>query len=250
MLRYFSRFRHAAAFSAMLLGAPMLTSASDIVPDDLITGSSQTTPWLVCDQDTPTSVATLDAGGCAYRATPAEPGITYRMSGASVLALVTACSNGGSGGASVGGDSDTDNNTTVETLGTRTILSNDFDFPQVTEVADGFQVTIPEGPLPDFPARRVLSAGTGNAITFGDPVVLKYSMYSWATGALVESSDDFDEAVTIVAGATDGVPEYLSSSVLGRNVGDRLEIIFEAGMADLPDYLDNTDAYVVVLDLM
>jgi len=50
------------------------------VSDDLITGSSETTPWLVCDSDTPTSVARLDEGGCAYRETPADPGITYRMS--------------------------------------------------------------------------------------------------------------------------------------------------------------------------
>lgn len=82
MIQYFTKIHHAAMISALLLvGIPMLSSASeDIVSDDLITGSSQTTPWLVCDEDTPTSVATLDAAGCAYRTTPAEPGITYRMS--------------------------------------------------------------------------------------------------------------------------------------------------------------------------
>lgn len=167
---------------------------------------------------------------------------------AGLLALVTACSNGGSGGASVGGSGS--DNEQVPTGGTRTISSVDFSFPQVTEVADGFEVTIPDGPLPEFSAVTELSAGTGNAIGYGDPVVLKYSMYSWSTGELVESTDDFDEALTIIAGATDGVPEFLSDSITSRNIGDRLELVFEAGMSDLPVYLDNTDAYVMVLDLM
>jgi len=141
--------------------------------------------------------------------------------------MISACSNGGSGGDS--GDGDV--NTPAETLGTTNVVSNDFSFPAVSESADGMQVTIPEGPLPDFPARRALSSeGTGDTITFGDPVVLKYNMYSWTTGELVESTDNFDEALAISAGAAQGVPEYLSNSVLGRKVGDRLQVIFNAEM--------------------
>ena len=75
-------------------------------------------------------------------------------------------------------------------------------------------------------------------------------MYSWSTGELVESTDSFDEPVTLRAGVNEGVPEYLSNSLLGRNVGDRLQLVFETGMEDLPGYLDSADAYVLIVDLI
>lgn len=75
-------------------------------------------------------------------------------------------------------------------------------------------------------------------------------MYSWTSGELVETTDAFDEPITIEAGVTEGVPDYLSKSLLGRNLGDRIQVVFEAGMEDLPGYLDNSDAYVLVIDLI
>lgn len=55
--------------------------SQNLVSDDLITGSNQTTPWQVCDTDSlAVDVTALDAGGCAYRTTPAVAGVTYRMS--------------------------------------------------------------------------------------------------------------------------------------------------------------------------
>ncbi len=55
--------------------------AQGLVSDDLITGSSFTTPWQVCTTDSlAVDVTLLDAGGCAYRETPATPGATYKMS--------------------------------------------------------------------------------------------------------------------------------------------------------------------------
>ena len=55
--------------------------AQDLISDDLITGSSFTTPWQVCTTDSlAVDVSLLDAGGCAYRETPASAGIVYRMS--------------------------------------------------------------------------------------------------------------------------------------------------------------------------
>lgn len=167
---------------------------------------------------------------------------------AGLIAFLGACSNGGSGGSSSGADEVTD--TTAETLGSTTIVQNDFSFPEVAEANGGFELTIPDGPAPEFPARRELAAGTGSTIGFGDPVVLKYSMFSWSTGELVESTDDFDQAFSVDAGLSQGIPEYLSSSLPGRNVGDRLQLVFNAGMEDLPSYLDNTDAYVLVVDLL
>jgi len=54
--------------------------AQSLVKDDLITGSKETTPWVICDSDAPADVTTLDAGLCAYRTTPVQAGVTYRMS--------------------------------------------------------------------------------------------------------------------------------------------------------------------------
>jgi len=159
---------------------------------------------------------------------------------ASILVLLSAC--GGSGGSSVGSNAGNG-------AGSSTIISNDFTFPAVA-AANGMLSEVPTGSKPAFPARRMLSAGSGSAVEYGDPVVLSYNMYSWSTGELVESTADFEEPVTVQAGVTEGIPDYLSNSLLGRNIGDKMQIIFQPGMEDLPDYLDDTDAYIVVLDLI
>jgi len=75
-------------------------------------------------------------------------------------------------------------------------------------------------------------------------------MFSWSTGELVESTDDLDEPLTIRAGVTEGVPEFLSHSLLGRKIGEKIQIIFEEGMEDLPTYLDADDAYVLVVEII
>ena len=69
----------AAGLLLLLQQSPLF--AQGLVSDDLITGSSFTTPWQVCTTDSlAVDVTLLDAGGCAYRETPAEPGNVYRMS--------------------------------------------------------------------------------------------------------------------------------------------------------------------------
>ncbi len=71
---------HATVLAVSLLLAPPVFSQT-IVSDDIITGSNQSSEWLLCDSDSPAiDVTALDAGGCAFRTTPAEAGITYRMS--------------------------------------------------------------------------------------------------------------------------------------------------------------------------
>ena len=130
------------------------------------------------------------------------------------------------------------------------MVANDFTFPQVTDTNGVVNVEIPQSPLPTFSARRTLSQGTGSVVQFGDPVVLRYSMYNWSMGELVETTDAFDEPITIEAGVTDGVPDFLSKSLLGRNIGDRIQVVYEPGMEDLPDYLDPANAYVLVVDLL
>lgn len=164
---------------------------------------------------------------------------------AGILTLVSACggSSGGNSGDANGG------NGLVDTGGSNTIVSNDFAFPAIG-AANGMLTEIPSGPKPAFPARRTVSKGNGSTVEFGDPVVLSYNMYSWNTGELVESTGQFDEPLTVRAGINEGIPDYLSNSLLGRNIGDKMQIIFQPGMEGLPSYLDHTDAYVIVLDLI
>ena len=161
---------------------------------------------------------------------------------AGVTMLLSACFGGGSSGTVSTGS---------EEVGSPLIQSA-FAFPDV-QLADGSNVssfTAPEGPLPEFSARRTLVAGSGDVVAFGDPVQLKYNMYSWTSGELVETTDDFDEAVIINAGVAQGVPVFLSNTVLGRSKGETIQIVYEAGMEDLPGYLDNSDAYVMVLEVL
>ena len=172
------------------------------------------------------------------------------VASAGLLAMLSAC--GGSGGSN-GGTAVTDSGNGAGTDGTTVesnpIVPNDFTFPSVA-AANGALDVLPAGPLPLFPARRTLATGTGGTVEFGDPVVLSYNLYSWSTGELIESTSDFEDPITVRAGVTQGIPDYLSNSLLGRNIGDKMQIIFHPGMEDLPEYLDSTDAYVVVLDLI
>lgn len=157
------------------------------------------------------------------------------LASVSALVLISACDSGGSSG---------------ESASNGAIVNNDFAFPAVSETNGSFEITNPLGDVPTFSARRTLEAGSGSTIEFGDPVVLRYKMFRWSTGEIVESTDDFDEPVTIRAGITEGVPEHLSHSLLGRKIGEKMQIIFEEGMEDLPGYLDSDDAYVLVIELI
>ena len=127
---------------------------------------------------------------------------------------------------------------------------SDFNFPEVVARNGTMTLTIPDGPLPDQSARRSLSAGGGPSIEFGDAVVLKYDMFSWTTGELVESSSQLEGPYAVKAGVSDNIPEYLAKSLLGRALGEKVQIVFPAGMEDLPSNLDPADAYVLVVELM
>lgn len=129
---------------------------------------------------------------------------------------------------------------------------NDFSFPETSSGNGSISMTIPAGPLPVFPARRTITDGDGAVIGFGDPVILKYDMFAWSTGELVESSSQFEEAHTVQGGVSDKfpIPEYLAKSLLGRSIGDTLQIVLPVGTEDLPAYLDPTDAYVLLVELL
>jgi len=130
--------------------------------------------------------------------------------------------------------------------------SGDFSFPEVVSDNGNLSMTIPNGDAPSFPARRKISSGSGQVIQFGDPVSLKYDMFSWTTGELIESSSEFDVAHIVKSGVSDGVPvpDYLAKSLLGRSLGDTIQVVLPAGSEDIPDYLDSTDAYVLLVELL
>lgn len=160
------------------------------------------------------------------------------------IAIIGGCDSGGGGG-------DTGAAATQQpAIQAATPVANDFKFPAVANVNGNYSVTIPGGPAPTFSARRTIEKGNGSIIEFGDTVVLNYSMFSWSTGELIESSDTLDEPIAVRAGITEGIPQYMTKSLLGRSLGDKLQIIFERGMEDLPVYLDPNDAYVVVVELI
>ena len=168
--------------------------------------------------------------------------VCSRVMLASLFVVVSACGGGSSGSS--------DSSANEFPQGNTTLVASDFSFPAIAEANGVVDVTVPDGALPTFSARRTLSAGTGSTVGFGDPVVVKYSMYSWSTGELVESTDSFDDPITVRAGVTEGFPQFLSQSLLGRNIGDRLQLVFATGMEDLPEYLDNSDAFILVVDLI
>ncbi len=136
--------------------------------------------------------------------------------------------------------------------GNITRSGGDFSFPEISNDSGSVSMTIPAGPLPTFAARRTVSTGGGQTIGYGDSVILKYDMFAWSNGELVDSSSLFDEAHTVKAGVSDEypIPEYLASSLLGRSLGDTVQVVLPVGTEDLPPYLDNSDAYVLLVELM
>ena len=71
-------------WAGSLIASGLLALASGtthaVVVGDLLTNSSSTSAWQTCDNaNAIADTLLLDAGGCAYRETPAEEGVTYKM---------------------------------------------------------------------------------------------------------------------------------------------------------------------------
>lgn len=193
--------------------------------------------------------------------------------GAAVLsALLVSCGGGGGGGVVVDGTG-SQAPVTNNTSGTNSIDVSDaslvteatkvsgnasartgrgFSFPSISVQDGSMSMVIPNGELPKFAARRTVISGTGQTIEFGDAVTLKYDMFAWSSGELVESSSLFEEAHTVQGGISDDfpIPEYLAKSLLGRRLGDTIQVVLPVGTADLPVYLDASDAYVLMVELL
>lgn len=172
--------------------------------------------------------STAPATATPAEATPAAPATITAVDTSEAAIIVDAVKAGTSNG-----DSDVE-----------------FDFPEIAPVAGGLSITIPDGALPAFGARRTLINGNGPSIEFGDAVVLKYDMFSWTNGALVESSSQLDGPYAVRAGVSDNIPEYLAKSLLGRRLGETVQVVFPVGMEDLPDYMNPDDAYVLIMELL
>jgi len=188
---------------------------------------------------------------------------------AAALAVLAGCDSGGSGGTpstGQGNGSDEVNQpitlTPIDVSAAALVTGasksgtsgsdtkTEFDFPSISTANGGMEMTIPNGSLPEFPARRTLTAGTGQSVEFGDAVVIKYDMFSWTSGQLTESSTQLEGPFAVRAGVSDNIPEYLAKSLLGRRLGEKMQVVFPAGMDDLPEYLDQSDAYVLVMEIL
>lgn len=191
--------------------------------------------------------------------------MTIKAGLAVLTVLLSACGGDGSGGSGGGDDTSASGPNVIDVseasivseaskLNTGTVIKtgNDFSFPEVNTVNGAYSITIPAGPLPLFPARRAIAEGDGAVVGFGDPVILKYDMFAWSTGELVESSSQFEEAHTVQGGVSDRfpIPEYLAKSLLGRSIGDTIQVVLPVGTEDLPGYLDPNDAYVLLVELL
>ena len=187
-----------------------------------------------------------------------------KLFGAGLFALsvlVTGCDSGGSGGSATAPEVlnpiDVSQASIVTEAskasgGVVTRSATDFSFPAVSAVNGAVSMTIPNSPPPKVAARRTLTSGNGQKIGFSDTVILKYDMFSWEGGELVESSSQFESAPTVKGGISDNsaLPEYLAKSLLGRSIGDTVQVILPVGTEDLPSYLDATDAHVLLVELL
>ena len=128
----------------------------------------------------------------------------------------------------------------------------DYALPALSGDTNMLSMSIPAGPAPAVASRRTVSQGSGEALSFGDVVTLKYDMFRWSDGALVDSSEQYNVARTVLAGDSESqpVPDYLAKSLLGRSLGDVIQVVLPAGTDDLPAELDETDAHVLVVELL
>jgi len=129
------------------------------------------------------------------------------------------------------------------------LVSNDYSFPSIKSGANGIDMTIPNGSLPGFSNRRTIEEGAGATVGYGDAVSLNYDMFSWATGELVESTAQLGGDMELQLTDNAAIPSYLKESILGRKIGDKMQVVFEANMNDLPDYMNPNDAYVLIVEL-
>ena len=85
----------------------------------------------------------------------------------------------------------------------------------------------------------------------GSKINLRYDMYSWSTGELVDSSSLHSGGVLplTLGGAERRIPGFVEQSLLGRTAGSRVQVVLGKNTKDLPDHLNSADGYVLVVDI-
>lgn len=131
---------------------------------------------------------------------------------------------------------------------------NDFSFPDLLNKGDGSWVmVIKDEPIPNKPSRRELVTGEGEVAELGDTVAIRYDMFSWSTGELVDSTRNSDaQSLDVVIGdlvSGNMVPAELNNALLNRTQGTRLQVIFPQLMPDLPQQYNAFDAYILIVDI-
>lgn len=129
-------------------------------------------------------------------------------------------------------------------------------------------VKIPDLPKPSESSVQRLpnSSPSGRPSAAGDVVVIHFQMHSWTTGEVVDSTrlHRNGEPMAIEAGYDEMVelrkkrlpvtdllvPKFLFDSVVNVRAGQQLQVTFKSGMLDLPEYLDEEDAYLLVVDVL
>lgn len=127
---------------------------------------------------------------------------------------------------------------------------DDYSFPAVVEDESGtLTMVIGDEQLPNHSDRRQLSKGDGLEAALGDKVRIHYDMFSWATGKLIESTRHFEEQALEITLGDHTVPNVLQNALLNRTEGSRMQVVFEKGLTDLPQYMNQHDGYVLVVDI-
>ena len=174
----------------------------------------------------------------------------------SVAIGVSACDTGSSSSASSG----------VPYTGTIT-PTEEFEIPNAEPDGNGGYRIAPakDGSFPAVPAAKVLHSGETYGLEealqpakleLGDLVGIRWKMYGLRSGELVEDSDDlFDgSAVNIILGGGKGgdadVPQAMHEALKGQRVGDRVQVVFQHEMPELPEFLNSDDAYTLIVDVI
>lgn len=135
-----------------------------------------------------------------------------------------------------------------------TSSDDDYRFPEVVDAGNNeWAMIISDDPIPSRSARRQLHVGDGVLAKAGDTIHFRYDMFSWATGELVETTQNLEtQSLSLTLGNlvnSAQVPKALHNALFNRTAGSRIQVIFKQSMEDLPDYLDPNDGYVLIVEI-
>lgn len=128
--------------------------------------------------------------------------------------------------------------------------SGQFTFPDIVDNGAGeFVMIIADEPIPSRSDRRMLTVGDGPEVGLGDKIQVSYDMFSWANGELIESTRQFENQSLALTLGDQQVPNELQNALLNQTIGSRVQVVFEKNLSDLPDYMNEHDGYVLIVDI-